>query len=208
MIRLSTPFVVALMLVLVGSLQPLHPAQATDTSAGREAVCMLPPDPGPCEGICPRYYYDPCSGQCELFIWGCCEGNANNFETLAECEAACPPEHDPCFLPPDVGPCDGICPRFYFDPCTGQCETFIWGCCGGNANNFETIAECEAACPPKNTCPCDCEDPPDGTVDVGDFLALLAQWGGPGSCDCGDTLDVVVDIIDFLSMLANWGPCP
>jgi hypothetical protein len=143
-----------------------------------------------------------------LFIWGCCEGNANNFETLAECEAACPPEHDPCFLPPDIGPCDGICPRFYYDLCTGQCETFIWGCCGGNANNFETIAECEAACPPKNTCPCDCEDPPDGTVDVGDFLALLAQWGGPGSCDCGDTLDVVVDIIDFLSMLANWGPCP
>jgi hypothetical protein len=139
-----------------------------------------------------------------LFIWGCCGGNANNFETLADCEAACPPDDDPCFLPPDVGPCDGICPRFYYDPCTGQCEAFIWGCCGGNANNFETIAECEAACE-FQTCPCDCADPSDGVVNVVDFLALIGDWGGVGPCDCAEPSDGVVNVVDFLAMLGAWG---
>lgn len=57
-------------------------------------ICLLPPDPGPCDGICPRYYFNPDSGQCELFEWGCCDGNANNFPTLAECEDACLPYND------------------------------------------------------------------------------------------------------------------
>jgi hypothetical protein len=57
-------------------------------------------------------------------------------------------------------------------------------------------------------CPCDCEDPPDGTVDVGDFLALLAQWGTPDTCDCEDPPDGAVDVGDFLALLATWGPCP
>ncbi|MHC4775549.1 MAG: hypothetical protein ACYTBR_09825 [Planctomycetota bacterium] len=61
---------------------------------------------------------------------------------------------------------------------------------------------------PPQPCPCDCEDPPDGTVDVGDFLALLAQWGGPGPCDCEDPPDGAVDVGDFLALLATWGPCP
>jgi hypothetical protein len=59
-----------------------------------------------------------------------------------------------------------------------------------------------------DTCPCDCEDPPDGSVDVGDFLALLAQWGTPGPCDCEDPPDGAVDVGDFLAILAAWGPCP
>jgi hypothetical protein len=59
-----------------------------------------------------------------------------------------------------------------------------------------------------SSCPCDCEDPPDGTVDVGDFLALLAQWGIPGMCDCEDPPDGAVDVGDFLAILAAWGPCP
>jgi hypothetical protein len=57
-------------------------------------------------------------------------------------------------------------------------------------------------------CPCDCESPPDGAVDVGDFLALLAQWGTPGRCDCEEPPDGAVDIGDFLTILAGWGPCP
>jgi subtilisin-like proprotein convertase family protein len=57
-------------------------------------------------------------------------------------------------------------------------------------------------------CPCDCEDPRDGTVDVGDFLALLSQWGDPGTCDCEDPPDGTVDVGDFLAILAAWGPCP
>ncbi|MHC4421388.1 MAG: GC-type dockerin domain-anchored protein, partial [Planctomycetota bacterium] len=57
-------------------------------------------------------------------------------------------------------------------------------------------------------CPCDCEDPPDGAVDVGDFLALLAQWGTADTCDCEDPPDGAVDVGDFLALLATWGPCP
>jgi hypothetical protein len=57
-------------------------------------------------------------------------------------------------------------------------------------------------------CPCDCADSPDGTVNVVDFLALLADWGGAGPCDCADPSDGVVNVVDFLAMLANWGACP
>ena len=53
-------------------------------------------------------------------------------------------------------------------------------------------------------CPWDCGNG-DGIVNVVDFLALLAQWGEPGSCDFdGDG----VGVTDFLDMLAWWGPCP
>ena len=53
-------------------------------------VCSLPPDPGPCDGVCERFFYNASTGQCEPFTYGCCKGNANNFLTLEECEAACP----------------------------------------------------------------------------------------------------------------------
>jgi hypothetical protein len=57
-------------------------------------------------------------------------------------------------------------------------------------------------------CWCDCADPPDGIVNVIDFLAMLAQWGGPGTCDCDQPPDDVVNVIDFLALLGAWGPCP
>ncbi len=53
-------------------------------------------------------------------------------------------------------------------------------------------------------CLWDCGDN-DGTVGIIDFLALLAQWGGPGPCDLDGS---GVGITDFLELLANWGPCP
>ncbi len=56
-------------------------------------------------------------------------------------------------------------------------------------------------------CPCDCDGSNDVVVSVADFLALLAQWGTPGSCDCEDPPDGVVDVGDFLALLAAWGPC-
>ena len=54
-------------------------------------------------------------------------------------------------------------------------------------------------------CPWDCGGDDDGIVGIVDFLALLAQWGGPGSCDSDGG---GVGITDFLELLANWGPCP
>ncbi|MHC4317856.1 MAG: endonuclease/exonuclease/phosphatase family protein [Planctomycetota bacterium] len=45
-----------------------------------------------------------------------------------------------------------------------------------------------------------------GTVDVLDFLLLLASWGDPGGPgDVND--DGTVDVLDFLTLLAFWGPC-
>ncbi len=56
-------------------------------------------------------------------------------------------------------------------------------------------------------CPWDCDggESTDGTVGIVDFLAVLAQWGSPGSCDFDGG---GVGITDFLALLANWGPCP
>jgi hypothetical protein len=55
-------------------------------------------------------------------------------------------------------------------------------------------------------CPWDCAAGGDGTVDVVDFLALLAEWGQAGTrCDVDGG---GVGITDFLAMLAVWGPCP
>ena len=54
-------------------------------------------------------------------------------------------------------------------------------------------------------CPWDCGGDNDGNVGINDFLALLAQWGGPGACDFDGGN---VGINDFLELLANWGACP
>jgi hypothetical protein len=59
--------------------------------------------------------------------------------------------------------------------------------------------------PAADTCPWDCGND-DGQVGINDFLAMLADWGGPGACDF-DGNDVI-DVVDFLDLLANWGPCP
>jgi hypothetical protein len=118
-------------------------ATKEDCEADCRNPCRLPPDGGPCDGVFPRWYYSVLSGHCEPFIWGGCGGNANNHPSEAACQDAC---GDVCSLPADPGPCDGTCPRWYFDAATGQCEPFVWGCCGGNANNFESAQACAAAC--------------------------------------------------------------
>ncbi len=56
------------------------------------------------------------------------------------------------------------------------------------------------------TCPWDCALPPDGVIDVVDFLALLGGWGLPGPCDFDGVNGV--DVVDFLKLLGAWGPCP
>lgn len=60
-----------------------------DCDNGEPDICLIPPDTGPCDGLCPRLFYNACAQQCEWFTYGCCEGNSNNFLTLEECEAAC-----------------------------------------------------------------------------------------------------------------------
>ena len=49
-----------------------------------------------------------------------------------------------CYVVPEVGPCDGICPTYYYNQITNQCEEFITGCCGVEA--FNTLQECQNTC--------------------------------------------------------------
>ncbi|XP_052096361.1 isoinhibitor K-like [Mytilus californianus] len=52
-------------------------------------VCWLPASSGPCYGYFNKYYFNKRSGKCEKFVYGGCQGNANNFETLMDCEIEC-----------------------------------------------------------------------------------------------------------------------
>ncbi len=93
-------------------------------------------------------------------------------------------------------------PRFVDDPDTPDCQQAP-GTCGEPPVVDMGAYEVQGASP----CPWDCDggESTDGTVGITDFLALLAQWGSPGSCDFdGDG----AGITDFLALLANWGPCP
>ena len=51
---------------------------------------------------------------------------------------------DECYIIPEIGPCDGICPTYYFNQDLYQCEEFITGCCGVEA--FNTLQECQNTC--------------------------------------------------------------
>jgi len=53
-------------------------------------------------------------------------------------------ENQECSIMPEVGPCDGICPTYYFNQNTNQCEEFITGCCGIEA--FDSMQSCIDAC--------------------------------------------------------------
>ena len=53
-------------------------------------------------------------------------------------------ENQECSIMPEVGPCDGICPTYYFNQNTNQCEEFITGCCGIEA--FDTMQDCIDSC--------------------------------------------------------------
>ncbi|MCH7545565.1 MAG: hypothetical protein IID30_04090 [Planctomycetes bacterium] len=58
-------------------------------------------------------------------------------------------------------------------------------------------------------CPADCAGTPDGSVNVTDLLALLANWGGtPTLCDIAPPGgDGSVNVTDLLALLAAWGSC-
>ncbi|XP_019853716.1 PREDICTED: uncharacterized protein LOC109583018 [Amphimedon queenslandica] len=52
-------------------------------------TCSLPPNPGTCHGIFPRWFYNASSERCELFNYGGCAGNNNRFTSLQECIQSC-----------------------------------------------------------------------------------------------------------------------
>lgn len=58
--------------------------------------CHLPEAPGPCRGLVTRYFFNSNSQQCKHFFYGGCFGNANNFRSMAECQAKCQNPGRPC----------------------------------------------------------------------------------------------------------------
>ncbi|XP_035683938.1 mucin-5B-like isoform X1 [Branchiostoma floridae] len=63
--------------------------QECQTTCGPTDPCEQAMDPGPCEAIFPRWYFNSQTGQCEQFIYGGCDGNGNNFVTVEECQDTC-----------------------------------------------------------------------------------------------------------------------
>ncbi|CAL1533595.1 unnamed protein product [Lymnaea stagnalis] len=53
------------------------------------AVCSFQKDTGPCRASFPKYYYNLNTKNCQPFIYGGCSGNANRFNTVDKCMAAC-----------------------------------------------------------------------------------------------------------------------
>ncbi|XP_043188984.1 carboxypeptidase inhibitor SmCI-like [Amphibalanus amphitrite] len=132
-------------------------AGAGERQTEQRVECSLPKTIGPCRGAMPRFFYSTESGACQSFLYGGCKGNANNFETIEECTDRCggPAESSSerqlaqrvaCSLPKTIGPCRGGKPRYFFNTESAACEFFLYGGCQGNANNFETMEECNSHC--------------------------------------------------------------
>ncbi|XP_024141683.1 tissue factor pathway inhibitor a [Oryzias melastigma] len=111
-------------------------------------LCAMKADPGSCRAIKDRFFYNVSTTRCEQFEYGGCGGNTNNFVTLQECEETCvvSDEKNPCHLEEAPGPCRGLLSRYMFDSKIRQCRRFYYGGCFGNANNFRSMAECQAKC--------------------------------------------------------------
>jgi hypothetical protein len=131
--------------------------------------CAQPVDPGPCEAAIPRWAFDRSQGGCLPFVYGGCGGNENNFASEAACLERCGGRIDVCELPADPGPCDAAIPRWFHDPAAGTCTPFVYGGCGGNANNFATLAECEAGCFAQPRCA--------QPIVPGPCRAAIPRWG-------------------------------
>ncbi|XP_064166593.1 tissue factor pathway inhibitor a [Anguilla rostrata] len=110
--------------------------------------CALKMNEGTCKALKERFYFDVDTRRCQRFQYGGCNGNANNFESLEECEKMCivKPDKNPCHLDDEPGPCRGLVPRYFFNSSSGACERFFYGGCFGNANNFRTREQCQHRC--------------------------------------------------------------
>ena len=71
-----------------------------------------------------------------------------------------------------------------------------------NSAQYLVVGNESEAC----ACPWDCQDTPNGFVDIADLFKLFGDWFMPGPCDFdGNNLS---DINDLFEMFGNWGICP
>ncbi|XP_072117818.1 carboxypeptidase inhibitor SmCI-like isoform X3 [Mobula birostris] len=130
-------------------------------------ICLLKAQPGRCNALNKRYFYNILTQKCEEFNYGGCDGNENNFKTKIECLAKCKVKdrRNPCYLEADGGPCRAYFRRYFYNRHTKKCEQFIYGGCFGNRNNFQTQQHCEDVCQKANGMPSDipviCRPPAD-----------------------------------------------
>jgi hypothetical protein len=64
--------------------------------------------------------------------------------SLLQCKDDCT-KSDRCSLNPDVGPCDGLVTKYYYDKVEKKCKSFSWGGCAGVVP-FDSIEKCEKGC--------------------------------------------------------------
>ncbi|MCH2134257.1 MAG: PQQ-dependent sugar dehydrogenase [Phycisphaerales bacterium] len=113
---------------------------------------------------------------------------------------------------PEVG-LYGECPSGNFEAILCGETSFIYSVTEGSTYHFRIGSASGAqgygqitisVIPDEEECVGDCDG--NGTRDVNDLLALLADFGNPSDCDLND--DGVISVDDILTLLANYGvPC-
>ncbi|KAI9014613.1 hypothetical protein BC832DRAFT_160154 [Gaertneriomyces semiglobifer] len=64
---------------------------------------------------------------------------------LAGCATVAAYIPEQCLKKPDVGPCRGSFPKYYYDGDRGECALFTYGGCDGSVP-FESIEDCRTTC--------------------------------------------------------------
>lgn len=95
------------------------------------------PAGAPLAGITSCSASEPCPNN-----YQCVTNNGQQF--------CCPAPEHVCGQPKNTGtPCGTpqlTVARYFFDTSTGSCRAFQYSQCGGNANNFDTLEQCEGLC--------------------------------------------------------------
>lgn len=98
----------------VGTGGSTGPGTGGGPTGGEE--CNAPAETGNCEAAMPRWFHDPSTGVCRPFTYGGCGGNANNYQSLEDCQKTChggSPNYDACKQPSDCvvtgTGCCGVC---------------------------------------------------------------------------------------------------